>query len=242
MTYLLEKPPIAEDGPMRSAVSLPIERHSLVDVATVRLRDEIVQGHLPPAQTLTETSLSSRLGVGRGTIRAALFALEADELVVRAPYSNWSVAPLNPEIIWEIYTLRGALEGLAARIVAERRLTAAIKPLQDVLEQVRRAETQSANERVIADLRLHRTMVDLTGHRSLIRRYLALSAKVEWLYRWSEVHRPDRQPLYHAHAPLVVALLQGTPQQAEDAIRQHISASLADDLSGYAATGRERRS
>jgi DNA-binding GntR family transcriptional regulator len=223
------------DDALRSTGSHPIERHSLVDIAAMRVRHEIVHGQHAPGEVLTEIALSSRLGVGRGTIRAALFALEADELVVRAPYSNWSVAPLNPEAIWEIYTLRGALEGLAARIVAERRLPAATTHLQDALERVRIAETQSANERVIADLSLHRTMVDVTGHRSLMRRYLALSAKMEWLYRWSEVHRPNREPLFGAHAPLVDALLHGTPQQAEDAVRAHIAASLDDDLNGYAA-------
>ena len=201
----------------------------------MRVRDEIVRGQLSPGETLTEIALSTRLGVGRGTVRAALFALEADELVVREPYSNWSVAPLDPNVIWEIYTLRGALEGLAARIVAERRPSTAVKRLQGALEQVRIAETQSANERVGADLTLHRAMVDVTGHRSLIRRYLALSSKMEWLYRWSERHRPNRLPLYSAHAPLVRALLHGTPEQAEEAVRQHIAASLADDLGGYAA-------
>jgi DNA-binding GntR family transcriptional regulator len=235
VTFPRPKPFSALDELAPPIASAAIERHSLVDVTTKRVRNDIVHGHLPPGATLTEISLSNRLGVGRGTIRAALFALEADELVTRAPYSNWSVAALNADMIWELYTLRGALEGLAASIVAERRSVETVGLLQDALERVRLAEAQSANERVVADLSLHRTIVNATGHRSLMRRYVALSTKMEWLYRWSEVHRPDRPPLYSVHAPLVEALVQGTPRQAEDAVRAHIAASLHDDLAGYAA-------
>lgn len=211
----------------------PIERLSLADAAMRRLRDEIVRGRLAPGAVLTEIALAGRLGVGRGTVRTALFALEADELVVRAPYSNWRVAGLDGQVIWEIYTLREALEGLAARILAERDEPQAKELLAAAFERLAPAEQGSIDDRVAADLGFHRAIVDATGHRHLIKRYAALSTKMEWLYRWSETHWPARFPLEADHRALFDGVTSGRPEQAERAVRAHIDPSLAADLDGY---------
>lgn len=211
----------------------PIERLSLADIAMRRLRDEIVHGRLEPDEVLTEIALAGRLGVGRGTVRTALFALEADELVVRAPYSNWRVASLNAQVIWEIYTLREALEGLAARIIAERPDDGQRDLIAAAFAKLAPAEAGSVDARVAADLGFHRAIVEATGHRHLIKRYAALSTKMEWLYRWSELHWPARFPLEADHRDLFEGVMRGTPDEAERAVRAHIDPSLAADLDGY---------
>lgn len=211
----------------------PIERLSLADVAMRRLRDEIVHGRLPPDEVLTEIALAGRLGVGRGTVRTALFALEADELVVRAPYSNWRVASLDGQVIWEIYTLREAMEGLAARILAERGEERGLSLVAAAFVRLAPAETGSIDERLAADLGFHRAIVEATHHRHLIKRYGALSAKMEWLYRWSETHWPARFPLEADHRALFEGVTRGTSDEAQRAVRAHIDPSLAADLDGY---------
>lgn len=213
----------------------PIERLSLADMAMRRLRDDIVHGRLLPDEVLTEIALAGRLGVGRGTVRTALFALESDELVVRAPYSNWRVAALDAQVIWEIYTLREALEGLAARIVAGRLTDETALLLRTAFARLRPAQAGPVDLRVAADLGFHRTIVQATAHRHLINRYAALSAKMEWLYRWSEEHWPQRFPLEDDHRRLLDAVLSGSPEMAEEAVRDHIATSLAEDLKGQAA-------
>ena len=213
----------------------PIERLSLADMAMRRLRDEIVRGRLAPDEVLTEVALAGRLGVGRGTVRTALFALESDELVVRAPYSNWRVASLNAQAIWEIYTLREAMEGLAARIVAERGEDSARSLVSAAFARLGPAEAGSVDERVAADLGFHRAIVEATAHRHLIKRYSGLSAKMEWLYRWSEMHWPQRFPLEPDHRGLFEGVMHGTPAEAESAVRAHIAPSLAADLEGQHA-------
>lgn len=211
----------------------PIERLSLADIAMRRLRDDIVHGRLEPDEVLTEVALAGRLGVGRGTVRTALFALEADELVVRAPYSNWRVASLNAQVIWEIYTLREALEGLAARIVAERSGRDHRDLVSAAFARLAPAEAGPIDARVAADLGFHRAIVEATGHRHLTKRYAALSTKMEWLYRWSEMHWPARFPLEADHRALFEGVMHGTPDEAERAVRAHIDPSLAADLEGY---------
>src|SRR6476661_4534885 len=96
-----------------------IERRSLdVQAATV-IRQRIVAGDLAPGTRLTEMSLAEDLALSRGTIRAALQQLVREGLVDQVPYTGWAVVRLGPRDLWELYTLRESLEGLAARLAAQ---------------------------------------------------------------------------------------------------------------------------
>ncbi|MCP8894929.1 GntR family transcriptional regulator [Shinella daejeonensis] len=219
---------------------MKIDKLSFVDRAAAQLRNEIVHGRLLPAERLTEIVLSERLGTGRGTVRAALSILESEDLIVRQPYSGWSVRDVSEKELWETYTLRGALEGLAARLVAaavdetiEAGITAAFERLQSA------QSGKDGAERVDADLNFHRTIVNLAGHASLTRQYFGLSNKVEWLYRWSETHWPSRIDLTSWHRPIVEAILARDPFAAERAVQVHGEASLADDLRDFSELRRQ---
>lgn len=212
----------------------PIVRKSLQDNAIDWLRREIVHGRLQPGEVLTEIALAQQMGVGRGTVRSALFALEAQELVVRSPYLSCHVAPLDAEIIWEIYTLREALECLAARIYVSRRTPLSRERLNQAFDGLAKAEKGDMDSRVEADLRYHRTLVDATSHGHLNRRHKQLQDKMEWLYRWSEGHWPQREPLVSGHQALHDALIAGDEDRAEAMTRQHIRSSLEEDLQGFA--------
>jgi DNA-binding GntR family transcriptional regulator len=214
--------------------SLKIARKSLQDEATDLLRAEIVHGRLAAGSTLTEIVLADRMGIGRGTVRSALFTLEADELVARLPYSSWHVAPLDAEVIWELYSLREALEQLAARIVVTRRAEAA-PLLAAAFADLVAAQPGPLEARVAADLGYHRTLVEATAHGHLIRRYRALSHKLEWLYRWSEGQWPQREPLVGGHDALHRALMQGSEAEAVAAVAAHLADGLRQDLDGFHA-------
>ena len=211
----------------------PIERKSLQDQATDWLREAIVRGDMAPGTLLTEQALTEQIGTGRGTVRSALFALEAQELVTRTPYSSWRVAVLDAQVIWEIYTLRAAFEGLAARILAERRDLLGLDQVTAAFAALTVAQDADTSARVAADLGFHASFVRQTGHQHLIRRHGLLADKMEWLYRWSESHWPCRNPLLDEHQPLFDALTRGTPDQAERAVHDHIDYSITQDVAGF---------
>lgn len=211
----------------------PIERKSLQDQATDWLREAIVRGDIAPGTILTEQALTEQIGTGRGTVRSALFTLEAQELVTRTPYSSWRVAVLDAQVIWEIYTLRAAFEGLAARILADRRDALGLDLVQAAFAALAVAQDADTNTRVEADLGFHASFVRQTGHQHLIRRHGLLADKMEWLYRWSESHWPCRNPLLDEHQPLFDALAGGSPDQAEQAVRAHIDYSITQDVAGF---------
>jgi DNA-binding GntR family transcriptional regulator len=212
-----------------------VVRQSFVDLTVNALRVAILRGEIAPGARLTEIDLAQKMEVSRASVRAALAILDGEGLVVRQPFASWRVNDISDTSIWEIYTLRGCLEGLAARLCAKGLNDAIRLELTGAYERLKRAEDDAqSSDRVEADLNFHRTIVRMADHSSLLRQYLALSNKFEWLYRWSEQHWPQRISLIEWHQPILQSILSGSPDLAEAAIRLHIENSMADDLRDFA--------
>jgi len=86
----------------------------------LRLREMILRGELAPGERLAEVGLAERLGVSRTPIRQALPALAREGLLAAAGRRGYVVRSFSPQDVLDAIETRGALEGLAARRVAER--------------------------------------------------------------------------------------------------------------------------
>ncbi|WP_293996869.1 GntR family transcriptional regulator [Sphaerotilus sp.] len=95
--------------------------------AQQRLRELIVSGALLPGERLLEVPLAERLGVSRTPVRAALLRLEQEGLLeAAASGGGYRVRQFSPQDVRDAIELRGTLEGLAARMAAERGVAAAL--------------------------------------------------------------------------------------------------------------------
>ncbi|MGO8920674.1 MAG: GntR family transcriptional regulator [Stellaceae bacterium] len=88
--------------------------------ALLRLRELILSGELAPGERLSELSMVDRLGVSRTPVRAALARLEEEGLLEPIPSGGFAVRAFTEDEIRDAVELRGTLEGLAARLAAER--------------------------------------------------------------------------------------------------------------------------
>jgi GntR family transcriptional regulator of vanillate catabolism len=101
----------------------PIQRVRLVDDVTAHLRDMILTGELAPGTQLLQIELSEKLGVSRTPLREAFRVLEHDGLIrVSNGNKTVEVVALSPDDVLEIYELREVVDGLAARLLAQRGL------------------------------------------------------------------------------------------------------------------------
>lgn len=207
---------------------LKVERQNLAQQAAARLREAIIAGDFAPGDRLTEVSVAEALSVSCGTLRAGLAQLEVDGFVVRERYSAWRVASLEASDIWESYTLRAALESMAARLVAERIDPSIRDDLQRRLQSLSKAKTASA--RAERDLALHLAIVEHAGHRQLSEIYQRTLNRFRWIYALSEASEPARVDLVDWHDPLVSAICAGEPDEAARLADEMIMASLSDDL------------
>lgn len=88
--------------------------------ALLKLRDLILSGELSPGQRLQELAVVDRLNVSRTPVRAALARLQEEGLVEAVPSGGYAVRAFSQEDVDEAIELRGVLEGLAARLAAEK--------------------------------------------------------------------------------------------------------------------------
>ena len=87
---------------------------------TVRLREMILRGELVPGERITEIDIAKRLGVSRTPIRQALPALAQEGLLILAGARGYMVREFTAREVLDAIDVRGMLEGLAGRLVAER--------------------------------------------------------------------------------------------------------------------------
>ena len=86
----------------------------------LKLREMIFSGELQAGARLTELAVVERLGVSRTPIRAALIRLEQEGLLQPWPSGGFAVRTFSETDVADAIELRGTLEGLAARVAAER--------------------------------------------------------------------------------------------------------------------------
>ena len=88
--------------------------------AQLRLREMILAGELPGGARIAELTLVERLGVSRTPIRAALMRLEQEGLLEALPNGGYAVRTFSERDVSDAIELRGTMEGLSARLAAER--------------------------------------------------------------------------------------------------------------------------
>ncbi|UFN47068.1 GntR family transcriptional regulator [Roseomonas sp. OT10] len=86
----------------------------------LRLRELILDGELPAGERLSENGVSDRLGASRTPVRAALARLAEEGLLEPIPSGGFAVKAFTEREIRDAIEVRGTLEGLAARLAAER--------------------------------------------------------------------------------------------------------------------------
>ena len=202
---------------------------TLADQIFTRMRREIVEGQLPPGTKMSEPELARRYGISRGPLREALRRLESSSLVVRRPNVGARVVELTSEQLLDLYYLREALEGMAARLAAERMSDEEIAELQDLIA---RHERQVAQDHGLAyyqsegDLDFHYCIVR-GSHNARLQELLANDLyHLVRMYRCQFAMTGPRTPTaLREHAQIVEAIAARDGELAEVLMRRHIRAA-----------------
>ena len=116
---MTRKPPLAVADPADAGASQAVK-------AQLWLRELILAGDLPSGERIAELAIVERLGVSRTPIRAALMRLEQEGLLEALPNGGYAVRTFSEGDVCDAIEMRGTLEGLAARLAAERGASAPV--------------------------------------------------------------------------------------------------------------------
>jgi len=103
----------------------------------LKLREMILAGELTAGSRITELAIVEKLGVSRTPIRAALIRLEQEGLLQQMPSGGFAIRKFSEADVADAIELRGTVEGLIARLAAERGAPAqALKQANHCLDEI----------------------------------------------------------------------------------------------------------
>lgn len=200
---------------------------TLADKALAELQDDIVSGAIAPGTKVSETMLAERYGVSRGPMREVIRCLESRKLLERTAHVGTRVASLDPAALSQLYFVREALEGMAARLAATAMTDAeiaAIKALLAAHERQHDIQYDTAYFQHEGDLDFHYRIFEGSHNPALQE---TLTNEIYYLlrmsrYRYSGVHKRPKQALAE-HRQIIEAIAERDPELAEILMRRHIS-------------------
>jgi DNA-binding GntR family transcriptional regulator len=134
-------------------------KHSLAE----RLRKEILDGTLPLGTPIVEAKWAIKFGVAQASIREAVNILVQAGFVSKPSGRSARVIHLSEDHVVHIYQLRGALEGLAARLAAETKPN--LKVLQATMDVMRESASSGNCEGLLdCDLLYHLELCELSAN------------------------------------------------------------------------------
>jgi DNA-binding GntR family transcriptional regulator len=197
----------------------------LVEQVYDAILSEITEGKLQPNERLIQDELATAYGVSRQPVQQALLLLRNHGFVRDAPKRGLVVAPSDVGFVRNLYEIRATLEGLAARMAAERGAERAKRQGPALIKQGRSAvATGNVAKEIEADMAFHAFVYDLSGN-TLILETLA----PHWHYMrrvMGEVLRDgDHMPgsIWDEHEAILDAIGARDRDKAETLARQHIA-------------------
>ncbi|KAA9002720.1 GntR family transcriptional regulator [Affinibrenneria salicis] len=196
---------------------------SLSNQAYYTIRRDILTCRLLPGSLVTESELMDRYQSGKSTIRLALTRLSHDKLVISRPRKGYRIAPVTVQDVEEIFTLRAALEPLAARLAVGK---VDIELLKDLEAQCRVEVAAPLSTRIDvfmnANKRFHLTIAEATGNGHLIRTLSGLMDEMARLVALGFNVQRIKPEIKHDHNAMIDAFIEGDAKRVEFIARRHI--------------------
>lgn len=205
------------------------------------IEEEIVLGWLHPRERLVEEDLAARFDSKRHVIREAIVELERLGLVERQANKGAAVRALSPKDVRQIYTVREALESLAAQQLPLPCDSTVLAEVTAIQAAHRRAVTEH-NPRAAfrANMRFHEVLFGACGNPHLAEAIRTFAQRVHGARSMTAA-----DPLYlrrasAEHDEIVDALRQGDRDRLVKLCSDHIAPSRDAYLAASLLTLGER--
>jgi DNA-binding GntR family transcriptional regulator len=205
------------DVNQNAAVARGLLKESVAD----RLREEILAARIAPGEKIVEGKWAREYGVAQISVREALNILATQGFVTKGHGRSARVLKLEKADIIHIYQVRGVLEGLAARIIAQEKLS--LDDLETAFKDIQHSVETCDLRQVIGSVqRFHMLLLEKPrnsvlrehGRRLLVPLYAFTLMKA--LVKKLDTGPWERQ--LRLHRLIVDVLQQGNPHLAEETL------------------------
>jgi DNA-binding GntR family transcriptional regulator len=198
------------------------------DEAYFALLERIFQGRIAPGSPLREVRLAEDLGISRTPLREAIRQLSRDGLVECLPHCGARVIQPDAKLVSEIFQIREALEGMAAREAATNFDGERLRELREYFEQVR-ARVASGDDTDVGD-RIHGWILTACRNTELGALMGKYREMISWFQRLASQVPGRLIEAYREHEIILCAMEARDAEWAERAARAHVRNTLRDLL------------
>lgn len=196
---------------------------------TEYLIEAIVEGQLAPGSKISEPELAKQFQVSRGPLREALMRVEGLGLIERIPHIGARVIQLSPTKLVELYAVREALEGMAARLAARNITEIELAGLESLLSthstHIDQVEGASYFHQQ-GDFDFHYRIIQACHNQQLIGLLCDELYHLLRMYRYQSPRSHSRPvEALEEHKFILRAIRQRDEELAEMLMRRHISRS-----------------
>lgn len=189
----------------------------------------IFEQELKPGDKLVQEKLAAQLGVSRSPLLKALQRLESEMLLESIPRRGMYVKKMELKEARDIFICRAVIEGLSARLLAERRNSDLVQKLRDCFSPFIGVGDIDIAAYGRADRLFHQLIMQHSGNAVIPR--LEMLTNIHLTAFQAGLLRPPSQTLSE-HFAIIDAIAIGDGPLAEQLMRNHIEDSrivLAND-------------
>lgn len=186
------------------------------------VKESIMRGHYLPGHKLVERDVAEQLGVSRSPVRWALHRLEGEDFLERTDRRVLSVKRLSIKEALELLDVRERLEGLAAKLAAERRTGEDIDRLVGILQNM--AISKSAHSPAYPTLArdLHLAVFQAADNGILHDMIARMFSQTTLMSHTLGLENYKSRDTMREHEIIVANIIEGNATQAERSARLHI--------------------
>ncbi len=194
------------------------------------IKDAIIDETYGPGQALPEIPLAQKYGVKRTRIRQIFQKLERDTLVEIIPARGAFVKPISMSEFQEIFEIREALEGIAARLAARKRRDEEVEKILREFEALKHDRGSDNLERKVRlGGTLHEFILRNAGNRKIISILEPLAIQVKRIWKQGILLSPERiNKAFKEHIEILKVLKAKDEAMSERKMREHISNAFKD--------------
>lgn len=190
-----------------------------------RLIEEILNKKYQAGDKLVESALANRFDVSQAPVREALKSLAEMGFVTVEPYKGTTVRTMTKEDLWEAFTVRAALESLAAGITAEKITDEELAELEQMVnEMIKAAEKGDIYLRVSINNRFHEKIIELSQHKLIIQLSNSLRF-ASWSHSTGTFTSMTPVEIATRHKALLKPMREHNSEEAAKVMREHIERS-----------------
>nr|WP_026026683.1 GntR family transcriptional regulator [Vibrio genomosp. F10] len=207
----------------------PEKENTKSESLTEYLIEAIVGGDIPPGSKISEPELAKRFEVSRGPLREAIMRVEGLGLIERIPHVGARVITFSQEKLIELYSVREALEGMAARLAARHITPDELIKLEQVLathsKHIDQVEGASYFHQH-GDFDFHYRIIKASRNSKLVSLLCGELYHLLRMYRYQSPRAQSRPTeALEEHKFILQAIRNRDEELAEMLMRRHISGS-----------------